>query len=107
MTAIPDSVQDDGGLRWNILQYRLQEIRTGQAVALFRTNGIEPIVIKGVAAARYYPPDLPRVSIDVDLAVGEDSFAAASRICESKEAAGLAIDLHKGLRHLDPLPWND
>jgi len=107
MTAMPDAVHDDGGLRWNILQYRLQEIRTGQAVALFREHGIEPIVIKGVAAARYYPPDIPRVSIDVDLAVGEDCFAAASRICTSDEAAGLAIDLHRGLRHLDSLPWND
>ena len=67
---------------------------------------MEPIIIKGVAAARYYPPGHPRVSIDVDLAVSEDKYEEASSLAVSDQANGLAIDLHCGLRHLDSVEWS-
>jgi hypothetical protein len=97
-------IRDDAD-RWNVLQCRVQQTRTVQAVEVFRSQGIEPIVIKGVAAARYYPSEKGRSSVDVDLAVARHQFARAKAIAES--ATGLAIDVHRELRHLDTVPWND
>jgi hypothetical protein len=54
-----------------------------------------------------YPAHVPRISIDVDLAVAPDEFAAARPISISTAADGLAIDLHCGLRHLDTVSWSD
>lgn len=101
-----ESPADDRG-RWDALQRKVQEARVIQAFALFRENNIEPILIKGFAAARYYPPSVPRLSVDVDLAVASVDYEAASVVCRSLTAEGLAIDLHNELRHLDTVEWND
>lgn len=101
------NVSQTDARRWNILQRRVQEIRTVEAVQFLRTHGIEPIVIKGVAAARYYPENETRPSVDVDLAVSADQFITALELSESAEADGIPIDLHRELRHLDTVAWND
>lgn len=79
----------------------------GHAFSLFRRAGIEPVLIKGPAAGIYYPEDDPRNSIDLDLAVPEADYDRALALSRSPAAAGLAIDVHKGLRHLDTKPWDD
>lgn len=94
-------------LRWNLLQRKAQEARIVSAFEIFRQRGFEPVLIKGYAAGVYYPPLEPRLSIDIDLAVSPDSFAAAQELATSSETTGLAIDLHNGLRHLDSVPWDD
>ena len=93
--------------KWYLLQKKVCESRAVQAFTLFRENGIEPILIKGLAAAQFYPEPGSRVSIDMDLAVDADQFEAADRIARSDAANGLAIDLHRELRHLDTVGWND
>ncbi len=90
-----------------MLQRKAQEVRAVQAFSLFREKGIEPILIKGLAAARYYPAAQQRLSIDMDLAVAEDDFINADAIARSAAADGLAIDLHRELRHLDTVRWGD
>lgn len=95
----------DDPVRWNLLQRRLQERTAIDAFGFFRSHGFEPILIKGLAAARYYPESVPRYSVDLDLAVGAADFAAASRLAASPAAYGMAIDLHRELRHLDRLGW--
>jgi hypothetical protein len=72
---------------------------------LFRSKGIEPILIKGPAAGLHYPVDNPRDSIDIDLAVSAEDYDSAAAIVKSQETAGLAIDLHNELRRLDTRPW--
>ena len=99
------SITDD--FRWNLLQRRAAQVRALSAFKIFRQHGIEPILIKGLAAVQFYPPSVARESIDMDLAVSGNDFEAAAAICRSSEAAGLAIDLHRELRHLDTLPWDD
>ncbi len=93
--------------RWNLLQKKARDMRAVSAFTLFRENGIEPILIKGLAAAQFYPEPSSRDSVDMDLAVSADDFAAASVISKTEAANRLNIDLHCELRHLDTVEWHD
>lgn len=93
--------------RWNLLRKNISERNAARAFTIFRDAGIEPILIKGLAAGRYYPDNEPRIFIDLDLSVASADFAKATRIVRSEAADGLAIDLHRELRHLDSVPWDD
>jgi hypothetical protein len=90
--------------RWQILQNLAQEKRILDAFALFRENGIEPILIKG-SAARFYPSPAQRLSSDIDLAVAAADFEIAKKVLTSEKAALLTVDLHRELRILDQLEW--
>ena len=105
ITADPIPVTDEQ--RWNLIQNKANEARALRAVSLLRRHGIEPVVIKGVAAARFYPADILRDCVDVDLAVAETDYPAAMNIAQSAAADGYAIDLHCELRHLDTVAWDD
>ncbi|MEP7076930.1 MAG: nucleotidyltransferase family protein [Acidobacteriota bacterium] len=94
-------------LRWFSLQRKVKEDTIKRVFDLFRSNGIEPVLIKGWAAARNYREDIPRDYIDTDIAVAASDYDQARQICDSNASEGLAIDLHRELRHLDSLPWND
>jgi len=93
--------------RWKLLQVRAAEKRAVRAFQLFREQGIEPILIKGIAAGRSYPETEPRVAIDIDLAVSSAEFDRADAIVVKHAQEGLAIDLHRELRHLDTVAWDD
>lgn len=93
--------------RWDLLQKKALGLRAGKAFNLFRQNGIEPILIKGWAAGRLYPPEHIRLATDTDLAVAAADYPKAKEIATSDDAAGLGIDLHRELRHLDTLDWDD
>lgn len=93
--------------KWNFLQRKAQEAKVARAFSIFRNNGIEPILIKGFAAQLNYPVSHPRISADMDLAVHPTAFEESVNISRSQSADGLAIDLHKGLRHLDTVDWDD
>jgi len=94
-------------IRWGILQRKVQERAVLRAFEIFREQNIEPVLIKGLAAARYYPESVPRLSVDIDLAVSHGDFEAATVLAASLAADGLAIDLHNELRHLDTVEWSD
>ena len=100
--AVRTAIDDEA--RWNLLQNKAQEVRVVEAFELFRKNGIEPVLIKGYAAARNYPDSETRLSLDVDFAVADSDFEKA-RTIETPE--GLGVDVHRELRHLDTLPWDD
>ena len=94
-------------IRWGLLQRKTQKLLALRAFALFRKRGIEPILIKGFAAAGYYPISRPRLSVDMDLAVSANDFEIAKDLSKSRDAEGLAIDVHRELRHLDTVGWQD
>jgi hypothetical protein len=100
-----ESIADN--FRWSLLQSKAHEQRIGRAFSLFREAGIEPVIIKGWAAASFYPKDRVRLATDTDLAVAAADFERAWQIAESEAAVGLAIDLHRELRHLDTVGWAD
>ncbi len=92
--------------RWRILQTALHEKQLEQAFALFRAAGIEPVLIKGWAALRFYPDDDKRYPGDIDLCVALEDYSHAVEILKNDQGF-LPVDLHRGLRHLDAVPFRD
>ncbi|MEP6901988.1 MAG: nucleotidyltransferase family protein [Actinomycetota bacterium] len=102
------SVEDkENERRWLILRAKLHQSSIKAAFKLFRENGIEPILIKGWAAAVVYPEKYKRIYNDIDLCVAPGWYAKARVLVNSEEGKKLNIDLHAGLRHLDTVDWND
>lgn len=77
------------------------------AFAFLGERGIEPILIKGLAAAALYPDPTMRVSSDADLAVSAVDYPAAEALQPELASSKLTVDLHCELRHLDTVPWDD
>lgn len=92
--------------KWLSLRYEASCIRISQAFRLLRDGGIEPILIKGYAAAREYPEPSSRQFADIDICVRPDQLDMASAVLTERDL-GLGVDLHAGLRHLDSQPWDE
>ena len=96
-----------GDIRWQLLQIKVKEDRIKRVFDLLRSHEIEPVLIKGWAASLNYPTDVPRVYDDTDIAVADSDYRIAREVCNSEEASGLIIDLHRELRHMSSRPWDD
>lgn len=103
MPASDPDVNMDG--RWLGLYAQKMEAETARAFRCFRSQNIEPVLIKGWAAARNYPPGVFRSYSDIDLAVPAVDYDRAVQILASEQAQGIGVDLHKELRQLDTKPW--
>lgn len=93
--------------RWLILRTKVYEEKIKSAFGFFRARKIEPILIKGWAAAREYPEKYRRTFSDIDLCVPPEDFEKSLKLVKVGECQALNIDLHCGLRHLDTLEWED
>ena len=91
--------------RWLLLRAKIAEENIKKALRLFQNNGIEPILIKGWAAARNYPEKQMRLFGDIDLSVDPEFYEKSIDLLEREKAGYLNIDLHCGLRHLDTVEW--
>jgi len=100
-----DEMTDE--FRYYLLRKRRAEDLIVTAFREFRKHGIEPILIKGWAAARNYPDGVPRFFGDIDLAVAESDFAQARQLIDDPSSGIGGIDLHRELRHLDTLNWDN
>jgi hypothetical protein len=87
-----------------MLQTRLFEKRISEAFVFLREKQIEPILIKGWAAARVYPQSYLRQFGDIDLMVAPDRYHEAVNSLVHFKNKNL-IDLHCGARHLDRLSF--
>ncbi len=90
---------------WKLLQNRVQVHRIEKIFSIFRAEGIEPVLIKGWAAARNYPQPYLRLSADIDIAVSPGDYAGCQKILGQQSIVG--VDLHCGLRHLDTVSWDN
>lgn len=93
--------------RWHLIQLRFQEHKIVKAFELFRRHNIEPVLIKGWAAAANYPLRQQRISVDIDLCVAPRDYKQAQKILKDEAENRLSVDLHCGLRHLDTVEWDD
>jgi Uncharacterised nucleotidyltransferase len=93
--------------RWRSLYVKKLEAEVVSAFQFLRSEGIEPLLIKGWAAARNYPQSVERFYSDVDLAVAAADFDRAKRLLANKPGTKIGIDLHREIRHLDTRPWHE
>ena len=93
-------------LRWYSLTKKRAEIKLVSAFHGFRREGIEPVLIKGWAAARSYPANKPRYFGDIDLAVSSAEYDTALRLIADGSPDIRGVDLHRELRHLDTVAWS-
>lgn len=80
----------------------LAEAELGSALSLLRGAGIEPLLGKGWAAARYYPAPGLRPCGDLDLYVRPEDHARGAQLASR---SGLPIDLHRGCPDLADRSW--
>jgi hypothetical protein len=97
---------DENDNRWQLLQWRVYEKRIVEAVVFLRQNGVEPILIKGWAAAQVYPEPSARYSNDIDLVVAPSEYGRVSEILKNFRNR-ILIDLHGGARRLDALSFEE
>lgn len=88
--------------------YTLESIRHGhditRVVTLLRENDIEPIMVKGWAAAQLYPQPGLRPYADIDICVPAKDYARAKFLLRSEE---VNVDLHQGFRAFGHRPWEE
>lgn len=94
-------------LRWYLLFRRRSELEIKGIFDAYRKMEVEPILIKGWAAAQNYPDSRPRFFGDIDLAVRSADVEKCLARNRTERFTSLNIDLHRELRHLDTTPWND
>lgn len=88
-----------------LLKLKVQEQRLEKVWRQFEAAGFKPILIKGWATALNYPNPADRLYVDVDLVFDPSEFEKAQKFVEQNNF-DLAIDLHKGARHLDSLSFD-
>lgn len=94
-------------LRRRLLKKAIYEANIAEVFRRFRAIRVEPVLIKGWSIGRFYPPDKLRPMNDVDLCVRADDFARAEELIRNWDFDRVEVDLHKGFRHLDKLPFDD
>lgn len=83
--------------RLHVLQSALHEQHIEAVFTGFRAAGVEPVLVKGWAAARRYPEAGLRPFGDIDLCVHPDQLAPATALTASR---GWLVDLHGGFPDL-------
>src|SRR4030095_9300099 len=89
--------------RKHTLEAALHELHIKESFALFRSNDIEPGLVKGWRIARFYPERGMRPYDDVDLVVPVERFADAEAIISKAENLRGYVDIHNGFGEVDPL----
>jgi Uncharacterised nucleotidyltransferase len=94
-------------LRLRQLNFKVHEYRIEKAWKRFENAGFKPILIKGWAAAQYYDNPFDREFNDIDLVIEPKDFDRAELFQNSYHEDNTAIDLHRGLRQLDTLSFDE
>lgn len=78
----------------------LHEEKVGRVFARLRAAGVEPVLVKGWAAARLYPEAALRPYGDVDLCVAPRDYEAAREALYGARGEWYSADLHAGFDDL-------
>ena len=95
------------GYRFVKLRVRLRELAAERAFKLFRTNGIEPILIKGWTIARFYADNAMRHYSDVDFFIPPDKFNLAQELFLKEAEEEFHLDLRIGTGYLDEYTFDE
>lgn len=103
----PAAVELEQGYQLHALQSAIHEREIEDALTLLRSAGVEPILVKGWAAARLYPEVGLRPYGDLDLCVAPKDYPAAKHALELEGLKTYTVDLHKGFKTLDDRSWDE
>jgi hypothetical protein len=78
------------------LQSRVNKTKIEKVFKLLRAAGVEPILIKGWAAARHYPEPGLRPYGDIDVCVRKENYLGAHAALRDLDPAKFRVDLHAG-----------
>lgn len=92
--------------RLKIINCKVHEYYLEKAWMRFENAGFKPLLIKGWAAAQYYPEPFNRIYNDIDFIINPEKYDKAVKFLKSFPESQ-AIDLHKGARHLDSLSYEN
>jgi hypothetical protein len=93
--------------RIHAVQAVLHELQIKEAVQLLRSNGVEPILVKGWSIARLYVEPGLRPYGDIDLCVNPDQYLIAKRLTTDLAARDIRVDLHKGFVRFGNQSWDE
>jgi hypothetical protein len=78
------------------LQSRIDKSKIEKVFTLLRAAGVDPILIKGWAAARYYPEKGLRPYGDIDVCVRKEEYKSAECALAKLDPVQFKVDLHAG-----------
>jgi hypothetical protein len=87
--------------RLQTLQSAIHEEKIRTVFRLLRGASVEPILVKGWAAASLYPERALRPYGDIDLCVKPSDYKTATAVLAGPEATGCWVDLHYGFSELN------
>src|SRR5689334_5504512 len=93
--------------RMHALHSALHETEIQQLFTLFRAAGVEPVLVKGWAVARWYSEKWLRPYGDVDLCFKAADYQTAAAVARTLEGRPFNVDLHDGFAKLDGLSEDD
>jgi len=106
LRASPPGLELQETYRFHSIRTALREHTIKQVLAILSAMGVEPILVKGWAAARLYPEPGLRPYGDIDLVVRPEQYSTA--IAGAKDAGGeYYVDVHDGVGHLDDRSFDD
>jgi Uncharacterised nucleotidyltransferase len=100
LTTSPGGELLHQGYRVQALQTPINEERIVRVFRLLRAAAIEPILVKGWAAAQFYPHRTLRTYGDIDLLVRAEQYSRAREVLNREGAETWWVDLHRGLIEL-------
>ena len=93
--------------RIHAVQAVLHELQIKETVQLLRSNGVEPILVKGWSIARLYLEPALRPYGDIDLCVSPDQYPIAKRLADDLATRDIRVDLHKSFVKFGTESWNE
>lgn len=99
--AISAALQLREAYRYQVLQADLYELVIKKAFLILRSEGIDPVLVKGWDAARLYQEMGLRPCGDIDLCVRPDQYLRAKAAMEKWTDRLFMVDLHEGFADLD------
>ncbi len=103
----PAALELRDAYRLHSLHSAMHQSEIRHAVLLLRASGIEPVLVKGWAVARFYPEMGLRPYGDIDLCFSREQYRAAEKLLERPAGKKLTVDLHDGFGQLDSTSPDD
>jgi hypothetical protein len=107
LRTTPAALELEQAYRLHSLQSAIHEREIENALALLRSAGVEPILVKGWAMARLYPEVGLRPYGDIDLCVAPRDHRAAKLALKKEANKTYTVDLHRGFKTLDDRSWDE